>query len=153
RAATLLGPKALEQGIAAAVSRNHGHIGAAGVFSGKTLEQGGFCFVTTRHQLNLQPGYWMQSAGGGAPISSAFPTGDEPPFVLDFGAMHDLYGNVEEIMKIAPSTVVRSLGLGCVCQALGGFLCGVPVDPKRAKRQWEGANQGSFMIAVDINRF
>ena len=53
-------------------------------------------------------------------------------------------------MDLAPSTVLRSFGLGCACQALGGLLCGVPLDPERAQRAWPGANQGSFMIAVDI---
>jgi LDH2 family malate/lactate/ureidoglycolate dehydrogenase len=57
------------------------------------------------------------------------------------------------LVEMAPSTVFRSFGLGCVCQALGGFLCGVPVDPDRANREWRGANQGSFMIVVDLNRF
>ena len=47
----------------------------------------------------------------------------------------------------------RSLGLGAVCQALGGFLAGVPLDPDRTKRRWPGANQGSFLIAVDLARF
>ena len=51
---------------------------------------------------------------------------------------------------MVPSTVLRSFGLGCACQALGGLLCGVPVDPERATREWTGADQGSMMIAVDI---
>jgi LDH2 family malate/lactate/ureidoglycolate dehydrogenase len=70
--------------------------------------------------------------------------------------MHDLYQGGEHlarVLEMAPSTVFRSFGLGCVCQALGGFLCGVPVDPARAKREWVGANQGSFIIVVDLNRF
>jgi LDH2 family malate/lactate/ureidoglycolate dehydrogenase len=153
RAATLLGAKAMEQGVAAAVSRNHGHIGAAGIYPRVPLEHGLFCYVTSGHQLDLQPGYRIQSAAGGSPMAFAIPTGDEPPFVLDFGTMHDLYGNIDAMMALAPSTVARSFGLGCVCQALGGFLCGVPIDPQRAQRQWAGANQGSFMVAVDINRF
>ena len=89
-------------------------------------------------------------------MAFGLPTGEEPPFVLDFGAMHDLYVRSEELQKIvelAPSTVFRSFGLGCVCQALGGFLCGVPLDPERARREWPGANQGSFIIVVDLNRF
>jgi L-2-hydroxycarboxylate dehydrogenase (NAD+) len=98
----------------------------------------------------------MMHAGGGSPMSFALPSGDEPPFVLDFGAIHDLYPqspHVDEIARLAPGTVFRSVGLGVVCQALGGFMCGVPADPGRARRQWSGANQGSFMIAVDISRF
>lgn len=89
-------------------------------------------------------------------MAFGLPTQEEPPFVLDFGAIHDMYGSMEEVAKIAelaPSTVFRSFGLGCVCQALGGFLCGVPLDPERAHRQWSGANQGSLVIVVDLNRF
>jgi len=156
RAATILGPKALEAGLAAAVTRNHGHFGAAGIYSRVLVQQDLFGYVTSGHQLHLEPGKNVLQAGGGSPMSFALPTGEEPPFVLDFGAMHDLYGameQVQQIVELAPSTVFRSFGLGCVCQALGGFLTGVPVDPARAQRQWPGANQGSFMIAVDLKRF
>lgn len=156
RAATLLGPKALEHGVAVALTRNHGHIGAAGIYSRIPLQHDLFCYVTSGHQLNLQPGQTVLNAAGGSPMSFALPTGEEPPFVLDFGAMHDMYAgskHVDEIIRLAPGSVFRSIGLGCVCQALGGFLAGVPVDPARAERQWEGANQGSFMIAVDLRVF
>lgn len=156
RAATLLGPKAQQMGIAAALTRNHGHIGAAGLYSRIPLEQDLFCYVTSGHQLHLQPGQTVLHAAGGSPMSFAIPTGEEPPFVLDFGAMHELYAgseHVQKIIELAPGTVFRSIGLGGVCQALGGFLAGVPVDPERAERAWPGANQGSFMIAVDLNRF
>ena len=40
-----------------------------------------------------------------------------------------------------------------MCQAVGGFLAGVPARPDRARRQWSGANQGAFLLAVDIARF
>jgi LDH2 family malate/lactate/ureidoglycolate dehydrogenase len=49
--------------------------------------------------------------------------------------------------------VFRSIGLGAVCQSLGGFLAGVPVDPSRAVRQFSGANQGSLILALDVERF
>jgi LDH2 family malate/lactate/ureidoglycolate dehydrogenase len=156
RAATLLGAKALEMGVAVALTRNHGHIGAAGIYSRIPLAHGLFCYVTSGHQLDLQPGQTVLNAAGGSPMSFALPTAEEPPFVLDFGAMHDLYAgspHVDRIIELAPGTVFRSIGLGAVCQALGGFLAGVPVDPQRAQREWEGANQGSFMIAVDLARF
>ncbi len=152
----LLIPKAKALGIAAGVTRNHGHIGAAGIYARLPLEEDLFCYVTSGHQLNLNPGDTILNAAGGSPMAFGIPTNSEAPFVLDFGAMHDLYagsGHLEEIIELAPSTVFRSFGLGCVCQAMGGFLCGVPVDPNCAKRNWTGANQGSFIIVVDLNRF
>ncbi len=155
-AATSLGPKAKAVGIAAAVTRSHGHIGAAGIYARVPLGLDLFCYVTSGHQLELKPGQPLVAAAGGSPMAFALPTGEEPPFVLDFGAMHDLYANsphVEEIIRLGPSTAFRSIGLGAVCQALGGFLAGVPADPARATREWPGANQGSFMIAVDLARF
>lgn len=156
RAASALGPKAKQTGIAAALTRNHGHIGAAGIYSRIPLSLDLFCYVTSGHQLSLQPGKTVLASAGGSPMSFALPTGEEPPFVLDFGAMHDLYPgspNVGQVSELAPSTVFRSLGLGHVCQALGGFLAGVPVDPARAGRRWRGADQGSFLIAVDLSVF
>jgi LDH2 family malate/lactate/ureidoglycolate dehydrogenase len=156
-AATRLGPMAQQMGIAASSTRNHGHIGAAGIYARIPLELGLFCFVTSGHQLNLTPGKSVLRAAGGSPMAWAIPTGEEPPFVLDFGAMHDLYAgsaHVEQIIEMAPGTVLRSFGLGAVCQALGGFLAGVPADPARASvRRWPGAGQGSFLIAVDLGRF
>ncbi len=154
--ATRLIPKAQQMGIAAGTTRNHGHIGAAGIYARLPLASDLFCYVTSGHQLHLSPDSNFLGAAGGSPMAFGLPTAEEPPFVLDFGAMHDLYAgsdHLEKMLELAPSTVFRSFGLGCVCQALGGFLCGVPVDPARAQREWRGANQGSFMIVVDLNRF
>jgi len=152
-AATRLVSKAQTCGIAVATTRNHGHFGAAGIYARIPLEHGLFAYITSGHQLNLKPGAFVMEAAGGSPMAFGIPTGAEPPFVLDFGAIHDMYLGPEDmkpIVELAPSTVLRSFGLGCVCQALGGLLCGVPIEPSRAQRNWSGANQGSFMIAVDI---
>lgn len=156
RAAGLLAAKALEVGVAAAVTRNHGHIGAAGVYARLPQAHGLITWVTSGHQLDLQPGQTLLAAAGGSPMAFALPTGAEPPFVLDFGAMHDMYPgspHVEQLIALAPGSVFRSLGLGAVCQALGGFLAGVPLDAERAERRWSGANQGSLMVCVDPRRF
>ena len=152
-AATRLIAKAQACGIAVATTRNHGHFGAAGIYARIPLAHDLFAYITSGHQLNLQPGAFVMEAAGGSPMAFGIPTGDEPPFVLDFGAVHDMYLGPEgmaPLMDLVPSTVLRSFGLGCACQALGGLLCGVPTDPARAERQWSGANQGSLMIAVDI---
>ena len=145
--------KAKKCGIAVATTRNHGHFGAAGIYARLPLAHGLFCYVTSGHQLNLHPGDFVMSAAGGSPMAFGIPTGEEPPFVLDFGAIHDMYlgyDAMKPIVEMVPSTVLRSFGLGCACQALGGLLCGVPLDADKAARQWSGANQGSFIIVVDI---
>ena len=161
RAAQLLVERCREHGIAAAITRNHGHIGAAGLYSRVPIEHGQIAYCTSGHELHLSADQSILEAAGGSPMSFAVPAGDEPPLVLDFGAMHDLYPgspHVQELIRMAPSTVFRSLGLGAVCQAVGGFLTGVPFGEgdgarREESRRWEGANQGAFMVAVEISRF
>ncbi len=145
--------KARACGIAVAITSNHGHFGAAGIYARVPLPHGMISYVTSGHQLDLSPDRFVMAAAGGSPMAFGIPCGQEPDFVLDFGAVHDMYLGPEEmrpIVEMVPSTVLRSFGLGCACQALGGLLCGVPVDPARANRAWPGANQGSLMIVIDI---
>lgn len=141
--------KAKAHGVAAAVTRNHGHIGAAGIYSRVPLAHNLVGYVTSGHQLHLSPHSSVMGAGGGSPMSFAVPAGNAPPLVLDFGATHGI-GN---IFDRAPGLVFRGIGLGAVCQSLGGFLAGVPSHPDRAKRTFPDANQGSLIIALNIACF
>lgn len=148
--------RAKTQGIAVGLTRNHGHFGAAGIYSRLTLPHDLLAFVTSGHQLNLAPGAPLVAAAGGSPISFSAPAGVEQSLVLDFGAIHDLYvtsPHRDEITRLAPAIVFRSIGLGAICQSWGGFLAGVPFDPARAQRTWAGANQGSVLIAFRIDLF
>ncbi len=148
--------KALAQGIAVLQTRNHNHIGAAGIYSRLTLPHDLLCFVTSGHQLHLRPAEPIYDAAGGSPMSFSAPAGEEDPLVLDFGAMHDLYRTSphrDEIAALAPGLALRSIGLGAVCQAWGGVLAGVPIDEARAERAWPGANQGALIIAWRIDLF
>lgn len=156
RAAEALIEKCRAVGIAVAVTRNHGHIGAAGIYSRILAEHDLVGYVTSGHQLTLRPENSIMDAAGGSPMSFAVPSADTPPMVLDFGTMHDLYEDSphrSDIIRLTPGLVFRSMGLGFMCQALGGFLAGVPVEEERAKRAFPGANQGSLIIALDITRF
>jgi LDH2 family malate/lactate/ureidoglycolate dehydrogenase len=40
-----------------------------------------------------------------------------------------------------------------MCQMLGGFLAGVPLDESRAVRKFPGANQGSLLVFLDPAHF
>ncbi|HEX2186166.1 MAG TPA: Ldh family oxidoreductase [Chloroflexota bacterium] len=156
-AAHALVEKARAVGIAAAVTRHHGHFGAAGLYTRVAAGAGLIGYDTSGHQLHLQPGQPLLAAAGGSPMSFAVPAGEAPPLVLDFGAIHDLYRVTTEqlqwLMEHMPSTLFRSFGLGTVCQSLGGFLAGVPVDEARAQRRFPGANQGALFIVLDPARF
>jgi LDH2 family malate/lactate/ureidoglycolate dehydrogenase len=148
--------KATSQGVAVLLTRNHGHFGAAGLYSRLTLQHDLLSFVTSGHQLSLRPGQSVFDAAGGSPMSFSAPAGAEDPLVVDFGAMHDLYQHDpyrDEIARKAPGIVLRSIGLGAVCQAWGGLLAGIPLDPRRASRRFPGANQGSLLIAFQISLF
>ncbi len=148
--------KAKTQGLAAAVTHDHGHIGAAGLYARQGLPENLVMYVTSGHQLHLEPGRPLWDAAGGSPMAFAIPAGEQPPLVLDFGAMHDLYDSSphrDELFALAPGIVFRSIGLGAVCQALGGLLAGVPIDPERAHRTYPGANQGALLIALDPGCF
>ena len=156
RAARALVPKARDVGVAVAVTRNHGHFGAAGLYSRIAVEASFFGYVTSGHQLQLEAGQPILDAAGGSPHSFGVPAGDQAPLILDFGAIHDVGSGSprgKEIFDLAPGLVFRHLGLAAVCQSIGGFLGGVPFDERRATRRFAGANQGSFMVFVDISRF
>jgi L-2-hydroxycarboxylate dehydrogenase (NAD+) len=182
RAAHLVAEKCREHGIAAAVTRQHGHIGAAGLYSRVPMTQNQIGYCTSGHQLDLREEQSVLSAAGGSPMSFAIPAGAEPPLVLDFGATQDLYpgsAHLQELIRLAPGLVFRNAGLGSVCQAVGGFLAGVPLGgeatssaglasagaspggggrpadtaPPETARRWPGANQGAFLVAVEIGRF
>jgi LDH2 family malate/lactate/ureidoglycolate dehydrogenase len=156
RAAESLAERCRAQGIVAAVTRNHGHIGAAGIYSRLLVKHNLIAYVTSGHQLTWKPDQSIMRAAGGSPMSFAVPSGGGPAMVLDFGTMHDLYQSsphVDELVGKVPGIVLRSMGLGFMCQALGGFLAGVKVDEDAVQRPFPGAYQGALIIAIDVEKF
>ncbi|MDF2725520.1 MAG: hypothetical protein K0Q59_5197, partial [Paenibacillus sp.] len=153
KAAHELVTRCKKYGVAVSVTRNHGHFGAAGIYSRIVASHGLIGYVTSGHQLSLNASNPLVHAAGGSPMSFSVPAGDTPDMVLDFGATHDMYGDITDLFKLAPGLVFRNMGLGFMCQALGGFLAGVPVEKERAIREYEGANQGSLIVALDVSRF
>ncbi len=66
---------------------------------------------------------------------------------------HDYTQERRALLKAAPHVVLRMIGFGTVCQSWGGLLADVPIDPKRAGRQYRDANQGAMMYAFKVSLF
>jgi len=147
--------KAEATGVAVIMSRNHGHFGAAGIYARLAVERGLAVYVTSGHQLRLEPGDELNNAAGGSPMAFGVPTNEEPPLVLDFGTMHDLYRDEmrDRIAECAPGLLLRSIGMGEICQAWGGLLSGLSIDHKKPRWTWPGANQGSLVIVFRPDLF
>lgn len=143
--------KCREHGVAAAVTRNHGHIGAAGLYVREAIAAGLIGFATSGHELRMTPERTLAAAAGGPPMAFGIPAGDGPPLVLDFGAMIGV--QPDALLAMAPGLVFRCIGLGAVCQALGGFLTGLPVPPEHTPGRAASTNHGAFFGMLDPRRF
>jgi LDH2 family malate/lactate/ureidoglycolate dehydrogenase len=157
RAAHMVVEKAKSQGVGVAVTRNHGHFGAAGHYSrvASAADCVGIALSGVRNPL--VPDRPVMEAGSGSPISIAIPTGEEASFVPDMGLyFHYLYGSasaLQEFFPKIPDAFYKFLGLSLACQALGGTLAGINSAELKDTRYYEGANQGSFIMAIDVTRF
>jgi LDH2 family malate/lactate/ureidoglycolate dehydrogenase len=148
--------KAKEHGMAAMVTRNHGHIGAAGNYTRMTLEHDLLSFFTSGVQLRMKPESSITGASGGSPMSFSAPAMYEPPVVLDCGVTHNIQGDpavLDELLRVAPGTVLRAFGFGTFCQIWGGLLSGLSVAVDRPKLPYHAANQGAMMFAFRISLF
>ncbi len=148
--------KANEQGMAAVVCRNHGHIGAAGIYTRLTLDADLLAFATSGVQMRLEPGRDVYRAAGASPMSFSAPGHDGPALVMDAGVTHGLKGDTshrDEVAVLDTHVVLRALGYGTICQAWGGLLADLPVDPPAEGRRYEAANQGMMLFAFKISLF
>ena len=154
RAAMAAVEKAKAMGLGAATSRNHFHFGGAGKYSRLALEADCIGFATSAHRFRPNPESSVLTASGASPMSFAIPAGENPPIVIDMGNWVDYDGPIEEGFARLPATFFKTLGLGAVCHALGGFMAGIWLfDKPPGPGIWEGANQGAFIMAIDIARF
>lgn len=147
--------KAQQQGMAAMVCRNHGHIGAAGLYTRMAAEADLLCFATSGVQLSLGPQWEYHRAAGGSPMSFSAPGMDGPALILDVGVTHGVQGPAgprEALAAVAPTVVLRMVGLGTVCQAWGGLLAGLSMDPPTDPKH-RAANQGMFLFACKVSLF
>ncbi len=146
--------KAREVGVAVAVTRNHGHIGAAGIYARMTLPHDLLCFVTGGARLEIEPGMPVYSSAVGSPMCFSAPAGDADPLVVDFSPVYDLRSSPlrEQLEDWIPGTIFRCIGLGNIAQAWGGILAGVPQE-RDAPPRFSSAHQAAAFVMFRIDLF
>jgi len=151
-AARLATEKAKAMGLGAVTSRNHHHVGASGEYTRVAAAAGCVGFAVSSDHTNPEfvTGNIM-GAGGGSPMSFAFPNGTEPPLVLDMGTR--FLPSTEEMVRQFPTAIFKGLGLGGTCRGLASIMAGVPDLLAGSDDIWPAANQGGFVLAIDIEQF
>lgn len=147
--------KARNSGVAVAVTRNHGHIGAAGIYARMTLVHDLLCFVTGGARLEMQPGMPVYSSAVGSPMCFSAPAGDADPLIVDFSPVYDLRSSPhrEELEDWIPGTIFRCIGLGNIAQAWGGILAGVPQERDAPPPRFPSAHQAATFLMFRIDLF
>ena len=82
--------KARDTGVGVAVTRNHGHVGAAGIYARMTLPHDLLCLVTGGARLDIEPDMPVYSSAVGSPMCFSAPAGDADPLIVDFSPVYDL---------------------------------------------------------------
>ena len=150
RATELSIEKASAHGVAAAITRNHHHFGAASIYTRMALEADCIGMAISSHRHDLDPDELILNAGSG-PISIATPAGEQPDLILDGGSGFVPFA--EEFYERFPSAYFKTLGLRATCRALGGVLSGI-YEPRYQPPQspWE-SNQGTFIAVFHVGHF
>lgn len=143
-------------GLGAATTRHHGHFGAAGHYSRACAAAGciGIAVSAVRHVPGPAGSIW--SAVSAPPISIAIPVGDgQPAIVPDMGIYLTEVRpeNLAEHFQRLPDAFFKLLGVGAVAQVLGAHLAGVYDYPPPERPRYEAANQGTFILAMNIDHF
>ena len=148
--------KARDLGVAVLQTRNHGHIGAAGIYARMPLEHMMGAFVTGGGQLDLKPGQPVYTPAIGSPVSISAPAGREPPIVVDFSPVYDLRVSPRwpELAEWIPGTIFRCIGLGMIAQSWGGIMAGASHYPERERpRRYHAASQRAFAFMFQVGLF
>ena len=144
--------KAKELGVAVLQTKNHGHIGAAGIYSRMPLQHMMGAFVTAGGERNLKPGQPVYTPAIGSPVSISAPAGREPPIVVDFAPVYDLRISPHwpELAEWIPGTIFRCIGLGMIAQSWGGVMAGGPHPVGRERYRATGQRGFAFMFQVGL---
>jgi L-2-hydroxycarboxylate dehydrogenase (NAD+) len=144
--------KAKEFGLGAVTTRNHHHFGSAGKYVHMIIKEGCAGFSVSSHVFGIDPkNRDVAHFGAGSPMSFGFPHKDQPPLVVDMAT--NMLPWSDELKETYPAAFFKSLGLGTTCAALGKILSGVTDLYYKDAIKWPASNQGSFILAIDIESF
>ena len=147
--------KARASGVALAISSNHGHIGAAGIYARQALQHDLLCLITGGSRPELDPGMPIYSSAIGSPMCFGAPTGKADPLIVDFSPVYDLRSSPhrDQLEKWIPGTIFRCIGLGNIAQAWGGILAGVPQDATAPSPEFPSAHQAALFVMFRVDLF
>lgn len=149
--------KALGMGMG--LARHIGHIGSAGHYARMCSEAGciGFCVQGKQHGNAESDGRGRQLGYfGNPPICFAFPSGDEPPVVLDAAtcilADYQRGAEFDALLDAIPAAFFKSIGYTAAAALIGGGLAGVSLPSSRAiEEKWRATGAGGCVIAIDVD--
>ena len=151
--------KAKETGMGMGLTRNHGHIGSAGHYARMCAEAGciGFCVQGRQHGIAEKDGRGPQLGYfGNPPICFAFPSGDEPPVVLDAAtcilADNQRGPEFDALLEQIPAAFFKSVGLTAVATLIGGGLAGISLPSSReSESQWASTGSAGTVLAIHVD--
>lgn len=136
-------------GMGAATTRNHFHIGSAGIWTRMAMEEGFIGMVMSDHRRERDPAQMVMGVVVSSPLSIGFPSGDQPPLVLDMGGQ--IIPPRDDLMAQAPNGFFKALGVSAATQTFASVLSGVQ-KPKPLSSKWI-SDQGAFLCAWDVSCF
>ena len=147
--------KAKTNGIAVVSTRNHGHVGSAGIYARLALTRdlatfsvaGGIAWAKP-----TRPDATVWDAMSAPPMCFGIPTAEGPPFVLDMNAnMLKDRGKLAEALQTFPDFIFKSLGMRFTSWFLAGILAGT-ATPESHKPKFSSATRGFMIVAIDMAR-
>ena len=148
--------KAKDLGVAVLQTKNHGHIGAAGIYARMTVEHMMGAFVTAGGELRLKPGQPVYTPAIGSPVAIGAPAGREPPIVVDCAPVYDLRISPRwpDLAEWIPGTIFRCIGLGMIAQSWGGIMAGAPYTGGEGHtRRYRATGQRGFAFMFQVGLF
>ncbi len=147
--------KAKANGIAVASTRNHGHVGSAGIYARLALTRDLATFSVAggiAWKKPTRPDATVWDAMSAPPMCFGIPTAENPPFVLDMNAnMLKDRNKLAEALQTFPDFIFKSLGMRFTSWFLAGILAGT-ATPESNKPKFPSATRGFMIVAIDMAR-